>query len=75
MKNIFRTIVEMVNILSFGGVMLCGVFGVLYELIGHPKFEQVLSVIGISNGFECCWIFGTVMIVLLAITSSIKKKV
>lgn len=74
MKGVFRRIVEMVNILSFGGVILSVAFGVLYELIGHAKFEQVLSAIGISNGFACCWILGTVMIVLLIVTSFIKEK-
>ena len=32
-----------------------GGLGVVYELLGHAKFEKILSVIGITNGFNKIW--------------------
>lgn len=72
MKEAFKIIVQVVRILSFGGVIFTGVLGVLYEILGHAKFEQILSTIGISNGFERTWIVSAIMLIVLVVTCFIK---
>lgn len=56
MKDVIKTFVQIVHILSFGGLLLCGALGVVYEIIGPAKYEQLLSSFGISNGFERTWL-------------------
>ena len=43
MKDVIKTFVQIVHILSFGGLLLCGALGVVYEIIGPAKYEQLLS--------------------------------
>lgn len=74
MKEIIKMIVQVVHVLSFCGVIFSGVLGVVYEIIGHAKFEQVLSAIGISKGFERIWVVSAIMLLLLIITYYIKAK-
>ncbi len=66
--------VQVVHVLSFCGVLVCGVLGVVYEIIGHAKFEQALSAIGISKGFERFWVVSAIMLFLLITTYFIKIK-
>lgn len=74
MKEIIRSIVQVVHVLSFCGVILSGVLGAIYEIIGHAKFEQILSAIGISKGFERIWIVSAIMLFLLIATYFIKTR-
>lgn len=74
MKEIIKMIVQVVHILSFCGVILSGILGAVYEIIGHAKFEQVLSAIGISKGFERIWVVSAIMLLLLITTYFIKTK-
>ena len=75
MKEIIKTIIQIIHILSFCGMLLFGALGALYEIIGHAKFEKMLSAIGISKGFERVWIFGSITLLLSIITYVIKVKV
>ncbi len=52
MKELLKIFVQVVYVLSFFGVILVGVLGIIYEIIGHAKFEDILSKCGISKGFE-----------------------
>ena len=74
MKETIKMIVQAVHVLSFCGVILSGILGALYEIIGHAKFEQVLYAIGISKGFERVWVVSALMLILLIITYFIKVK-
>ena len=74
MKEIIKMIVQVVHVLSFCGVILSGILGAVYEIIGHAKFEQVLSAIGISKGFERIWVVSAIMLILLITTYFIKAK-
>ena len=74
MKEIIKIIVQVVHVLSFCGVILSGILGAVYEIIGHAKFEQVLSAIGISKGFERIWVVSAIMLLLLITTYFIKTK-
>ena len=74
MKDVIKTGVQIVHILSFCGTLLCGVLGVVYEIIGPVKYKQLLSSFGISNGFERTWIWAVVMLILLLSTHFIKAE-
>lgn len=74
MKEIIKMLVQAVHVLSFCGVILTGVLGAVYEIIGHVRFEQMLSAIGISKGFERIWVVSAIMLVLLIATYIIKTK-
>lgn len=74
MKEIIKMIVQAVHVLSFCGVILSGVLGAVYEITGHAKFEQILSAIGISKGFEQIWAVSAIMLLLLITTHFIKAK-
>lgn len=72
MKEIMKTIVRILHMLSFGGVMLAGALGMIYEIVGYARFEELLSAMGISNGLECIWIFAAIMLIVLISTHFIK---
>ncbi len=74
MKEIIKMLVQAVHVLSFCGVILSGVLGAVYEIIGHAGFEQILSAIGISKGFEQIWVVSAIMLLLLITTYFIKAK-
>ncbi|MBR3927779.1 MAG: hypothetical protein IKJ65_02105 [Clostridia bacterium] len=74
MKEIIKMIVQAAYVLSFCGVIFSGILGAVYEIIGHAKFEQVLSAIGISKGFEQVWVVSAIMMFLLITTYLIKAK-
>lgn len=74
MKEIFKIIVNVVHTLSFCGTMLAGALGALYEIIGPVKFEEMLSAMGISKGFERTCAIGWIMLLLLITTYFIKIK-
>lgn len=74
MKDILKLFVKIIQVVSFCGLMLTGVTGVIYEILGFAKFERLLSSIGIPNGLQRVWIFGTIMLLLLIATSFIKDK-
>lgn len=60
--------------LSIIGTIIVGIFGAVYEIVGHAKFEQLLSSIGISNGFRLFYLFGTVVLILLIISCLINRQ-
>lgn len=74
MRERAKRIVKFVHILSFCGTLIVGALGIVYELVGYAKFEQMLSGIGISNGLGWLWIVGAVMLLLLIATHFIKEK-
>ena len=74
MKEVIRIIIQSVQVFLFCGVMLSGALGVLYEIVGHAKFEKILFSIGISNGFEKIWIISAIMLFLLMVIYIIRNK-
>lgn len=74
MKDIIKVIVQVIHIVSFCGVVLVGALGILYEIIGYAKFQQILSAIGMSKGFERIWGIGIITLFLLILTHLIKAK-
>ena len=65
---------RMLVTLSIIGTIIVGIFGAVYEIVGHAKFEQLLSSIGISNGFRLFYLFGTVVLILLIISCLINRQ-
>ena len=63
-----NTIGRVLIAISIIGAIIFGLLGAIYEIAGHAKFEQLLSSIGISNGFRLLWIFGIVILILLIIS-------
>lgn len=74
MTNIIKICVNVVHVFSFCILMVIGIIGMLYELIGARRYEQILSAMGISNGFKWTWIIGFTALFLLIITYLIKVK-
>jgi len=53
---------------SIFGVILSGLIGVVYELIGFEIFENLLMSIGIEDGFNIIQTMGFIFLGLLVIT-------
>ena len=74
MKDVIKTFVQIVHILSFGGLLLCGALGVVYEIIGPAKYEHLLSSFGSCNGGERTGMWAVMMLILFRSTQFIKAK-
>ena len=74
MKKTIEIIVQILYVLSFCGAILSWILGAVCEIIGYAKFEQMLSAIGISNGFQRVWVISLISVFLLIITYFIKNK-
>ena len=74
MKKIIKIIVQVLYVFSFVGLILSCVLGVVYDIVGHTKFEQTLSAIGISNGYVRGAAFILIMLFLHIATLFIKSK-
>ena len=74
MKKNFKIIVQVLYVFSFVGLILSCVLGAVYDIVGHTKFEQTLSAIGISNGYVRGAAFILIMLLLHIATSFIKSK-
>ena len=67
-------IVQVVHVIALCIAMLLGIIGAISEIIGAGKFEEILAVIGISDGIEWFWIISGIVCLLLIITCFIKAK-
>ena len=74
MIDLIKIIIQVIHIVSFCGVTLVGLVGAIYEIIGHVKFEHILTILGITKGFERIWVIGIILLFLLIITYFIKVK-
>lgn len=74
MKGVIKIAVQIVHILSFCGMLLCGCLGVVCEIIGPAKYNEFLSLFGVSNGFVCTWLCAAVTLILLISTHFTKDK-
>lgn len=72
--KVVKLIVNILHFVSFCAVLISGALGILYEIVGHAKFERILESIGISKGFERVWIFSAIMLGILLVTYFIKNK-
>ncbi len=68
MKNVVKVIIYALHYVSIFGVILSGLIGVVYELIGFEIFENLLMSIGIEDGFNIIQTIGFIFLGLLVIT-------
>ena len=68
MKNVVKVIICALHYVSIFGVILSGLIGVVYELIGFEIFEKLLMSIGIEDGFNIIQTIGFIFLGLLVIT-------
>ena len=68
MKNVVKVIIYALHYVSIFGVILSGLIGVAYELIGFEIFENLLMSIGIEDGFNIIQTMGFIFLGLLVIT-------
>ena len=68
-----NTIGRVLVAISIIGAIIFGLLGAIYEIVGHAKFEQLLSSIGISNGFRLLYIFGIAVLMLLIISCLVNR--
>lgn len=74
MIHIIRIFINVIYVLSLCAAMILWVVGAIYEIVGHAKYEQILSAIGISNGFKYYWIIAVIVLGCLFATFYMKKK-
>ena len=75
MRDFARIIINILHIISFVGLTVSGLIGVIYEVIGWTIFERFFSKIGISKGFELVWVIGAISLIVLLLTYFIKTKI
>ena len=68
MKNVVKVIIYALHYVSIFGVILSGLIGVVYELIGFEIFENLLMSIGIEDGFNIIQTMSFIFLGLLVIT-------
>ncbi len=74
MKAIVSMLINIIHFLTFGWLVIAGILGLIYEIIGYAKFEQLLAVFGITKGVEHIWRISIIMLLLLIVTHFIKVK-
>lgn len=74
MKEVLRIILLITNIISFALVLLFGVTGIIYELLGAANYEKMLKKLKIPWSFERIWLFMFVCLIILIITYILRKK-
>lgn len=74
MREITKVILLMINIISFVFVLLFGITGMIYELLGHAYYEKMLEELKIPWSFEYIWLFMLECLIILIITYFLRKK-
>lgn len=72
MKETVKVIINVTYYFSLIGVILSGLIGAVYELIGFELFEKILLSMGLKNGFNKMQIVGFVFLGLLLLTFIVK---
>lgn len=72
MKIKGKKLINILHAISFCLLLILGAVGVIYELIGHKQFEELLTSIGIQNGIYWYWLVGLVVLAVLLITYVLK---
>lgn len=75
MTEFIKNALNILNVISLCGVIIVGILGCLYDLIGYANFQKALASLGFDKGFERLWVIGVVMLFLLIITYFIKMKI
>jgi hypothetical protein len=73
-RKIIRFVLLMLNILSFGSVVLVGVTGIAYEILDPASYEKLLEWFRISWDFEQIWTFSILCSVIFLVTYTVRRK-
>lgn len=76
MKKAIKKAMHIIQVISTAGCFLIGCLGgAIYEIVGHKKFEELLSTFGIFNGMDTFVYVCVILIVLVIITCFINSKI
>ena len=74
MKNIISIIIQVIHVLSLLCAIALSIFGIIGDIVGYGKLEEILAATGVSHGFDLLWYTGMIAVLLLIITYVIKLK-
>lgn len=74
MKDAIGMILLIINIVLFVLVLLFGITGVIYEILGPAGYEKVIARLKIPWSYERIWSFMFVCLIVLIITYFLRKK-
>lgn len=74
MKEALRIILLIINMVSFVFVLLFGITGIIYELLGHAYYGKMLEELKIPWSFEYIWLFMFACLIILIISYFLRKK-
>lgn len=74
MKEIMRIVLFVINIATFVVVMLFGLSGVVYELLGPADYNKMLAKLKIPWCFNSIWSFVFVCFIISLITYLLRRK-
>lgn len=74
MKDFINNFLLLVNIIAAILVSIFGIVGVVYELLGPKKFEDLLLRLNVPWDFECLWNVSMVCVAVLIITCFLRFK-
>lgn len=65
---------HVINIISFILVIILGIPGVVYEILGHQKFEKILENLHIPLSIDSFIVIGWICTAVLIISYILRKK-
>ena len=74
MKSALRIVLLIINRISFVLVFLCGISGIVEQLLGPGNYEKMLKKLKIPLSYEQWWLFMLVCLIVLIITYILIKK-
>ena len=74
MRELFKMILLIVNIISFALVCVFGASGIIYELFGPANYEKILKKLNIPWSYERIWLFMFWCLIILILTYVLRKK-
>ncbi len=74
MKETIKIILLIINILSFIIVAIIGLLGIVSEILGPAKFNDLLKSLNMPFDFNILWKLSIIFIPVLIITFILRKK-
>lgn len=74
MRKFLRTLIDSAFSILSWALGVIWIVGVLYEIVGPVKFNEIFDLIGTSDGFKYTWVIGSVLLVLWVIVYFIRSK-
>ncbi len=74
MKSFVKTVLLIVNIISFIFTMLVAIFGIYEQIMGPANAEKMLKMLHIPLSYNQMFIFGCICAAILIITYFVRIK-